>query len=135
MLKGTSKAIFVFVFVVGIDKEVGVEGKDVAIALWFARKTTSGWIVNHKCPLFVVLYVATKFESLVGVYTLTTRDLHIVGNTYGAVVGGKNYGVAIIAECFEHIGERASIIEPRTRQAAIGCIVGYGLLDGVVIGG
>ena len=118
MLEGITIVGDVIVVVVGIGEEVVTRGKDVAGGEVGCRQMGLGGVFDDEEVLGVVCQVLTELIAQVGVRVTVADNLHGVGSTDAAVVGGDDDVVVGLCQLSEEVGDDG-VLEPREGDAAI----------------
>ena len=106
MLEGVAIELCVVVEVVGVRKEVLSRAEDIAAADIRTRQTHLLRTGDLEAVLGLAVERFADFVAQVGIGVLVADDLHRIGHTRGAVVGGEHNFVAQRSDTAEHLGCR-----------------------------
>ena len=106
MLEGVAIELCVVVEIVRVRKEIIAGAEHIAAADIGARQSHLFGARNLKAVLGLTVECFAHFVAQVGIGVLVADDLHGIGHTRGAVVGGEYDFVAQRSDTAEHLGCR-----------------------------
>ena len=122
MLESVAVIGHIVVVIVGISEEVVAGGEDIARRQVRRGQEGLGGLLNDKEVLGVVCQVLAQLVAQVGVSVAVSDNLHGIGGTDAAVVGGDDDAVVGLCQQAEQVGDDA-MTEPRQGNGAVGRLV------------